>query len=124
MKANLRRTLAGSFTARELGSGAWQLTGGASACTAIYLTGTEPAAAQTLRAARFSSVALEWHEDGVLAMLTSSTGREILKARHATIHEPLTHLYESLPLVSFVVMNRQLDDGETPVASRRPRCRY
>jgi len=101
MKANFRRTLGGSFVVRELGSGAWQLIGGASAEAAIYLSGTQPDAAQTLRDARFSRVAVEWREDGVLASLTSSTGTEVLKVRHAFIHEPLAHLYESLPLVSF-----------------------
>jgi hypothetical protein len=100
MKTESRRGLTGNFVACDLGSGAWQLTNAPRGETAVYLTGAESDAAHTLRGARFAAVAIEWRKDEVLASLTSSTGTQVLRVRSAIIHEPLAHLYESLPLVS------------------------
>jgi hypothetical protein len=101
MQSNTRRTVCGPFQTRDLGSGAWRLSTGAAAGPEIYLTGTEPKAAESLRGASSSAVAFDWRDDGVLVTLTTARGTAALKARNAIIHEPLTNLYAGLPLASF-----------------------
>jgi hypothetical protein len=101
MRSNTRRTVCGRFEVRDLGSGAWHLSTGAAAGPEIYLTGTEPLAAASLRGAVASAVAIDWRDDGVLVALTTAEGTAALQARNALIHEPLTSLYAGLPLASF-----------------------
>jgi len=100
MRNNTRRSVCGRFEVRDLGSGAWHLSTGAAEGPEIYLTGTEPAAAGSLRGAAASAVACDWRDDGVFVTLTTREGTAALQARNALIHEPLTNLYASLPLAS------------------------
>ena len=99
--SNTQRTVSGRFQSQDLGSGAWHLSTGAAAGPEIYLTGTEPEAAESLRGADASAVAFDWRDDGVLVTLSTAEGTAALKARNAIIHEPLTSLYAGLPLASF-----------------------
>jgi len=105
MKTQLRRSVRGSFQARELGAGSWQLSNGlpagADGRAVIYLVGAEPGAAPTLLDTIFTAVAFEWVDGGVLVTLTSAGGVKVLKTRTAVIHEPLRQLYDGLPLASF-----------------------
>jgi hypothetical protein len=96
-----RHAVAGNFAGRPLGSGAWHLTTGVPGGAEIYVVGAESNSPLTLRGARFTAVSCEWHGDGVLLALTSTAGVKYLRARNATIHEPLPGLYERLPLVGF-----------------------
>jgi hypothetical protein len=96
-----RHAVAGNFVGRPLGPGAWQLTTGATGGPEIYVVGAEPNSAITLRGTTFTAVSCEWHSSGAVLTLTSSAGVKYLKARNATIHEPLIGLYERLPLVGF-----------------------
>jgi hypothetical protein len=100
MNGNTRRTVRGRFEVRDLGSGAWHLSTGTAAGPEIYLTGTEPPAAESLRGAVASAVAIDWCDDGVLVALTTAQGTAALQARNALIHEPLSKLYTGLPLAS------------------------
>ncbi|MGO9513999.1 MAG: hypothetical protein ACLP2F_10205 [Steroidobacteraceae bacterium] len=101
MKTTMCRTVAGSFIARDLGSGAWHLTTAVCGGPEIYLAGAAPEAARALHGTRFTAAACEWREEGVFLTLTSADGTQVLKTRDAIIHEPLMHLYESLPLARF-----------------------
>jgi hypothetical protein len=85
----MERTIAGDFRARDLGSGAWQLTTGVPGSAEIYLSGAERA------------VAVAWQGGSVAVTLISPQGPRYLKSRTAIIHEPLPRLYEGLPLVTF-----------------------
>jgi hypothetical protein len=96
-----RHAVAGNFLGRPLGSGAWHLTTGVPGAPEIYVVGAEPNSALMLRGARFTAVSCEWHSGGAVLALTSSAGVKYLKARNATIHEPLIGLYEGLPLMGF-----------------------
>jgi hypothetical protein len=97
----MRRAVAGPFLARELRAGAWQLTAGAAAGPEIYLSGVDPGTAELLRGASVTAVAIEWRERAVQVTLTTKGAAHELQMRGAIVHEPLTRLYESLPLVAF-----------------------
>jgi hypothetical protein len=97
----MERTIAGDFRARELGSGAWQLTTGVPGSAEIYLSGAEPDAAEPLGHVPVRAVALAWQGGSVSVTLISPQGPRYLKSRTAIIHEPLPRLYEGLPLVTF-----------------------
>ncbi len=103
MKTQSRRGVRGSFEARELGSGSWQLRSGQAAGAGggaeIYLVGAEPGAATMLDSV-FSAVDFEWVDGGVLVTLTSAGERRVVRTRAALIHEPLRQLYDGLPLAS------------------------
>jgi len=105
MNTQLRRSVRGSFEGRELAAGSWRLkgrqpAGGAGRCE-IYLIGAEPGAARGLLDTIFTGVDFDWVDGGVLVTLTSAGGIRILKTRTAVIHEPLSRLYDGLPLASF-----------------------
>ncbi len=102
MKTQLRCSVRGSFEGRELGAGSWQLKSGQAAGDAeIYVFGAEPGAARLLLDTIFTAVDFDWVDGGVLISLTSAGGARNLKARAAVIHEPLSRLYDGLPLASF-----------------------
>jgi hypothetical protein len=98
MNTKLERSFRGEFSARDLGSGAWLLTGTEQGGAEIYLIGIEPEAARLLAQARATRAALHWGEDGVVVTLVTATGAKQVKPRAATVHEPLPRLYGSLPL--------------------------
>ncbi len=105
MKTQLRRSVRGSFEGRELGAGSWQLKSGQPAGAAgraeIYLLGAEPGAARLLLGTNFTAVDFDWADGGMLVTLTSAGGVRVLQTRTAVIHEPLSQLYDSLPLARF-----------------------
>jgi hypothetical protein len=98
MNTNIERSFRGEFSARDLGSGAWLLSGAERGGTEIHLLGVEPESARLLERARATRVALRWEKGGVVATLVTAAGAGQLKPRAAAVHEPLPHLYESLPL--------------------------
>jgi len=102
MKTQLRCSVRGSFEGRKLGAESWQLKSGQPAGAAeIYLFGAEQGAPRLLLDTIFTAVDFDWVDGGVLVTLTSAGGVRTLKTRTAVIHEPLSRLYDSLPLASF-----------------------
>lgn len=96
-----RRTVAGPFTTRRVGSGVWQLSAGGAPSADIYLWGAAPQASEALQGPGIASLAIEWHAGGAEVMLTGAHAVRRLSVAGATIHEPQGRLYESLPLASF-----------------------
>jgi len=97
MKA--RRSVNGRFMARDLGSGVWRLSTDTPGGPEIHLAGVQEEGADT--PSRAAEVEIDWRPDGVILTLTSADTDRRLRARHAVIHEPLTRLYERLPLERF-----------------------
>jgi hypothetical protein len=100
MKAKAR-SWHGSFVARPLGAGTWQLSSAATDGPEIYLTGAESAAAAILQDSSCNVVTVEWREGAVVATVAGGAGARIVRARNAVIHEPLGRLYATLPLAPF-----------------------
>ena len=97
----MQQTLSGPFSARHLGSGAWQLTTGAPAGPEIFLRGASPDPPELLLDASIATLGVEWRVDGVRLALSGAKGVRYLTADSAIIHEPNMHLYEALPLAAF-----------------------
>jgi hypothetical protein len=131
MEPKMRRNLTGSFLPQNLGHDGWLLVraggpdthapGGAHANAGndvgfrvtestgadpapgveIFLRGVTSEAAEILRGATVSDIAVEWHGDAVELTLMSGAARRILHLRSVIIHEPLPLLYGALPLAGF-----------------------
>jgi hypothetical protein len=101
MKSNIRRNVPGAFLVRDLGHGAWRLSTTVPSNLEVFVQGAGPDAMQALALPNCNGLSLEWQEAGVLLTLSSPAGVRSANVRSAIIHEPRTHLYEALPLVSF-----------------------
>lgn len=101
MQVNMRRNLAGTFVARDLGKGAWRLSRREPAPIDIILQGADCGAAEVFQPAGVSDVGIEWHADAVVLTVTSAQRRRSVNTQGAIVHEPLAHLYETLPLAVF-----------------------
>jgi hypothetical protein len=99
MYAKKRRNLAGQFSARTLGPGAWHLARSEPAPADIFLRGAESGAADALGSPDLKDVDIEWQADTVLLTMTAAERRGSFKAYSAIVHEPLARLYDDLPLV-------------------------
>ena len=100
MKPKMRRHLAGKFLARQLADGAWRLARGGAAPADIFLQGAQPRTAGVLQSADLADIDIEWH-DAAVELTLSAAGRRIsVQGQSAIVHEPLTQLYEALPLVT------------------------
>ena len=95
----MQRLIRGPLERRELSPGTWHWSapGGGE----LIIRGAEPGAAEVLRSAAPRAVSVEWLKDGALVTLITDAGPRLLRARVAVAHEPLAHLYETLPLLSF-----------------------
>jgi hypothetical protein len=100
MKPKMRRNLPGTFLTRDLQGGAWQLSRGEPAPAELFLRGADPSAQEVFRAPAVSDIDIEWRAQTVELTLTSAARRRTLHAQSIIVHEPLTRLYETLPLVS------------------------
>jgi hypothetical protein len=100
MNSKMRRNFSGSFTARDRGKGAWQLARTAPHSIDVLLRDAEPSAARAFGGAPLVDLGIEWHADK--ALLTFMSGERVgtVESASAIVHEPLAHLYESLPLAS------------------------
>jgi hypothetical protein len=101
MNAKMRRNFSGAFLAHKDASGAWRLNGGLPHPVEVILNGVEAGAAQAFGAASIADIGIEWRPDAVLLCFVSGGKVQTVAAAAAIIHEPLGHLYESLPLMSF-----------------------
>jgi hypothetical protein len=100
MAPNMRRNFAGAFAAHDRGSGTWQLARAAPHALSVFLRETERGAARAFGAAPIVELGIEWHENRALLTFMSGDKVASVEAASAIVHEPLQHLYESLPLVS------------------------
>jgi hypothetical protein len=99
MYAKKRRNLAGIFSARNLGPGAWHLVRSEAAPADVFLRGVESCAAAALGSLNLEDVDIEWQDDTVLLTMTVAERRRSFRAQSAIVHEPLARLYDDLPLV-------------------------
>lgn len=100
MKPKMRRHLPGTFLTRDLGEGVWRLSRGEAAPIDVFLRGTESGAAEALGSPVVRDIDIEWRPETVVLRMTSAEQVRSVKARSATVHEPLPRLYEALPLIS------------------------
>ena len=100
MKPKMRRKLPGTFQARDLGEGAWQLSRGEAAPIDVFLRGAESGAAEAFRPSVVGDIDIEWRTETVLLTLTSAEQLRTVRAQSVIVHEPLARLYEALPLVT------------------------
>jgi hypothetical protein len=100
MAPKLRRNFPGAFVTHDRGGGTWQLTRAAPHELSVFLRETERGASRGFGEAPIVELGIEWHEDRVLLTFLSGDRVASVEAASAIVHEPLEHLYESLPLVS------------------------
>jgi hypothetical protein len=96
----MRRNFSGAFLAQDRGNGAWQLTRAAPHELHVFLREAERGAARAFGMAPIVELGIEWHERTALLTFMSGDLVRTVEAATAIVHEPLGHLYESLPLVS------------------------
>jgi hypothetical protein len=100
MSPKMRRNFSGAFMPRDRGDGAWQLTRAAPHDMAVFLRDAEHGAARAFGKVPIVDLGIEWHADRALLTFMSGDRVATVEAASATVHEPLGHLYDSLPLVS------------------------
>ncbi|HEX3603295.1 MAG TPA: hypothetical protein VHU43_04335 [Steroidobacteraceae bacterium] len=100
MHAKMRSNYSGSFLAQSRGNGAWHLSRPAPHEMTVILRNAEPGAAQAFAVEPIAELGIEWHADEVLLTFLAGDKVASVEAMSAIVHEPLPHLYESLPLAS------------------------
>jgi hypothetical protein len=98
MKPNMRRKLPGTFLTRNLHADSWQLSRQEPAIADLFLCGGDPDVAEVLRCSSVSDIHILWLADTVELTLTAGGQSRILHAQSVIVHEPLTRLYDTLPL--------------------------
>lgn len=98
MSAKMRRNYSGAFLVQRRGEDAWQLSRAAPHEMTVFLRDAEPGAAQAFGIGPIAELGIEWQAGK--ALLTFLAGDKVasVEAASAIVHEPLAHLYESLPL--------------------------
>jgi hypothetical protein len=94
----MRRNLPGPFVARNIGVGSWRLARGHPKPIDVILRGAQPEAEEALSRFEAENLDIEWDATTVALTMTSAGRRHTVVARSALVHEPLTHLYDALPL--------------------------
>jgi hypothetical protein len=100
MSPKMRRNFSGAFMPQDRGNGAWQLTRAAPHEMQVFLREAEHGAARAFGKTPIVDLGIEWHAARVLLTFMSGDRVATVEAATAIVHEPLGHLYESLPLVS------------------------
>jgi len=100
MSPKMRRNFSGAFMPQDRGNGAWQLTRAAPHDMQVFLRDAEHGAARAFGKTPIVDLGIEWHAARVLLTFMSGDRVATVEAASAIVHEPLEHLYESLPLVS------------------------
>jgi hypothetical protein len=100
MSTKMRRNYSGAFMPLHLGGGGWRLTRTAPQ-TQIFLRDAESGAARAFGTAPIIDLGIEWQEKKSLLTFMSGDRVSSVQAVTAIVHEPLDHLYDSLPLASF-----------------------
>ena len=100
MKPKMRRNLPGTFLSQDLDAGAWRLSRTLPVPAELFLRGADSSAFEVLQAAAVSDIDIEWSAETVELTLTAAARRRTLRAQSVIVHEPLTRLYDALPLLS------------------------
>src|ERR1700732_1237548 len=100
MGPKMRRNFSGAFLAQDRGNGTRQLTRAAPHEMDVFLRDAERGAARAFGTAPIADLGIEWHAKTALLPFMSSDRVATVEAATATVHEPLGHLYDGLPLVS------------------------
>jgi hypothetical protein len=100
MSPKMRRNFSGAFLPQDRGNGAWQLSRAAPHEAHVFLRDAEYGAAKAFGTAPIADLGIEWRAENALLTFMSGDRVASVQAASAIVHEPLGHLYESLPLVS------------------------
>src|SRR5471032_743921 len=100
MSPKMRRNFSGAFLPQDRGNGAWQLSRSAPHEAQVFVRDAETNAAKAFGTAPIVDLGIEWHAENALLTFMSGDRVATVQAAAAIVHEPLWHLYESLPLVS------------------------
>jgi hypothetical protein len=100
MIPKMRRHLSGTFLARELAAGAWQLARGEPPPADVFLRGVDSGGAELLRSPEVADIDIEWHGATVELTVTSDGRRRSIELQSAIVHEPAAQLYDGLPLIA------------------------
>jgi hypothetical protein len=100
MPPKLRRSFSGAFLARERGNGAWQLSRPPPHETEVFLRGAEHGARRVFATGPMVDLGIEWRGENVLLTFTSEGTVASVATASAIVHEPLSRLYERLPMLS------------------------
>lgn len=100
MRPKMRRNLSGTFLTQSIGEGAWRLSRSEAARIDVFLRGTESGAAEALQCPMVRDIGIEWRGDAVVLTMTAAGQSRVIRAQSAIVHEPLSSLYEALPLVA------------------------
>jgi hypothetical protein len=111
MNSKMRCNLPGTFSARDLEAGAWRLSRRHPAPADVFLRGVEAGAADALRSSVVADIDIEWRADAVMLTMTCDERPRSIKPSSAIVHEPLAHLYESMPLVNLDAKARRFWRG-------------
>jgi hypothetical protein len=100
MSPKMRRNFSGVFVTQDHGAGAWQLSRAAPHETSVFLRDAERDAAAAFGVGQLIDLGIEWHAEK--ALLTFMSGGKVasVAAGSAIVHEPLSDLYDNLPLAS------------------------
>jgi hypothetical protein len=100
MTANMKRRFPGPFAAREVANGTWLLSRGTPELIEVLVRGADATARDALRSPTLSDLDIEWRDAGALLIVTSAGEPKSIQASSVIVHQPLTRLYENLPLAS------------------------
>jgi hypothetical protein len=100
MSPKLRRNFSGAFLPQDRGNGAWYLSRAEPHAVHVYLRDAEGGAARAFGSTPIADLGIEWHAEKALLTFLSGDRVASVEAAAAIVHEPLEHLYRSLPLVS------------------------
>jgi hypothetical protein len=101
MNEKKRRNFSGAFLPQDRGGGAWQLSRAVPHEAEVFLQGAERGAARAFGATPVMDLCVEWNAETALLSCKSGGKVATVVAASAIVHEPLTQLYDSLPLVKF-----------------------
>src|SRR5271165_827017 len=101
MSAKKRRNFSGAFLPQDCGNGAWRLSRALPHEIDVFLQGAERGAAKGFGAAPVLDLCIEWNTGSALLRFLTGDNVATVAAASAIVHEPLAHLYASLPLVRF-----------------------
>jgi hypothetical protein len=101
MNAKKRRNFSGAFLPQDRGNGAWRLSRAVPHEVDVFLQDAERGAARAFGSTPVVDLCVEWNAETALLSFKSGDRVATVAAASAIVHEPLAHLYASLPLVQF-----------------------
>jgi hypothetical protein len=101
MSAKKRRNFSGTFLPQDRGAGAWQLSGAPPRQIEVLLQGAEGGAARAFGTAPVADLCIEWAVESALLTFKSAGRGATVRAAGVIVHEPLSSIYDALPLVKF-----------------------